>query len=233
MLHSASSECCQCCLPDVVLSYPQYRCYSTRLASFSASVSFPPPHFKVTRSSLANEGFFYQPIQKKAGEIIDKFSDRCCCFACGTVLNSWKETDEAHQEHRRHTEGKCPIIKFKEREQKQKQNDNNNNSSNIVIDQQQNIHAHHHQHHHYHHQHYSLSSNLDPSNIVYNGAASWFDLERIHQLQIRRNLINEIGTDLQQQNNEKRKETETHVQQLKVLQPLLMQELILNVLFNS
>ena len=96
-------------LDEQDVCYPTMRNFLSRLRSFPAH--FPPPHFAVSRASLAHEGFFFHPSNAQPPHPTDKTA----CYACGLELSRWQQTDQADKEHRRMAGSGCPLIEARDR----------------------------------------------------------------------------------------------------------------------
>ena len=96
-------------LDEQDVCYPTMRNFLQRLRSFPAH--FPPPHFAVSRASLAHEGFFFHPNNTPPPHATDKTA----CYACGLELSRWQATDYAEKEHRRMAGSGCPLIEARDR----------------------------------------------------------------------------------------------------------------------
>ena len=96
-------------LDEQDVCYPTMRSFRSRLRSFPAH--FPPPHFAVSRASLAHEGFFFHPSNTPPPHSTDKTA----CYACGLELSRWQPTDQADKEHRRMAGSGCQLIEARDR----------------------------------------------------------------------------------------------------------------------
>ena len=96
-------------LDEQDVCYPTMRNFQSRLRSFPSH--FPPPHFAVSRASLAHEGFFFHPSNTPPPQSTDKTA----CYACGLELSRWQPGDMAEKEHRRMAGSGCPLIEARDR----------------------------------------------------------------------------------------------------------------------
>jgi len=96
-------------LDEQDVCYPTMRNFLSRLRSFPSH--FPPPHFAVSRASLAHEGFFFHPSNTPPPSSTDKTA----CYACGLELSRWQPSDQADKEHRRMAGSGCPLIEARDR----------------------------------------------------------------------------------------------------------------------